>query len=232
MGPAINKNRVLITRCPEDFEETRQLAETFGLTALSFPLLKRQPLTIAEPPAHDWALFTSPAAVRLWPYPTPPGKLLACVGAPTARAAEERGWPVAFVPGRATGTDLARELPAPPGSSVALPVSVRGGAPVTRGLEGRGILVTRVNLYETRATAPSPEALALVGQGFEAVLFASPTATRAWAEYLPGGSLKKKLILSIGPSTTTACGALGWGPILEGVSGDLEDLFQKYASRS
>lgn len=231
MEPTLKKPRLLITRCAEDFEETRQIAEAFGFTALPFPLLRRRPLPVDEPATHDWALFTSPAGVKLWPFPKPPGKRLACVGASTARAARLRGWPVSFVPSRATGTDLARELPASPGASLLLALSAQGGADVTRGLQERGMALTRLNLYDTESMAPAPEARAFLARGFESVLFASPTAARAWAAHLPEEPLLDKTILSIGPSTTAACGALGWGPVLEGESGDLENLFKQYIPR-
>ncbi|MBN8215706.1 MAG: hydroxymethylbilane synthase [Spirochaetes bacterium] len=233
LGPgsrrAPGRKRILVTRCPEDFAATRDLCASLNLIALPFPLLRRERLSLPEIPRGDWAIFTSPASVALWPEAFPPGERIACVGPATEEAANGRSWKTHFIPSRATAEDLAREWPGKPGETAVLPVSRGGGEPLLSDLSRRGVRVQRVDLYDTISTAPDEDALKHFREGFEAVLFASPSAVEAWNERMGRAALGRATLLSIGPSTTAACRKAGFPDPIEGPSGLLPQLLRLFA---
>ena len=169
----------------------------------------------------DWLAITSHRAVP--PLSTRrrdlPSRLrVAVVGARTARAAEEAGWPVSLVspgPGaEALGRTLASRLDG--SESVLLALSDRAGHELETALEGRVSLLWRVTTYRT---VPAPfdsvgAAASLRREDVDAVTFMSPSAVEAVvARVSEVGALDLLLRVPaacVGPSTGRAAETAGF----------------------
>jgi uroporphyrinogen-III synthase len=76
------------------------------------------------------------------------------------------------------------------------------------GLRAHGIVVDRCVVYDTRPVAPDAHSRAQIACGVDAVLFASPSAVRAFGDaQIAVGSAA---IVCIGPTTAAAAAAFAW----------------------
>lgn len=107
----------------------------------------------------QWLLVSSPHAaevlagqldVQNWP-----DVRFAAVGEATAEVLRTQGFPVDFVPGRASGTALGQELPARAGELALHLTSDRARDDLPTALRARGIRYQRLTLYRTRLRPPS-----------------------------------------------------------------------------
>jgi uroporphyrinogen-III synthase len=171
--------------------------------------------------SYDWVAFTSPRAVaaaadvasheRLAPPAGRGPPRVAAVGASTARALRERGWPVAVVNAGVGAADLVRTLAAGEDPSGAVVLFVAGSLArdtLARELAVRGARVTRVEAYRTLLTPPDGARVREdLARGVDAVTFASPSAVDGVALAVDGdlaGALDERPTVAIGPTTARA----------------------------
>jgi uroporphyrinogen-III synthase len=204
--------KVLVLRPRERADELADALRAAGAEPVVVPAVEILP---APEPAvvedalrrrgdFDWMLFTSPSGVPRTLSPPNPTRV-AAVGSVTARALEEAGVEVAFVPSAFTTEALGEELPGAPGRVLTFRAAIAGGA-LEEILRRRGFDVERVDSYTTRPTSPE-EIAAAVKSGVDAVAITSASIARAFAEAV--GAPHDAAIVSIGPSSTRACRELG-----------------------
>jgi uroporphyrinogen-III synthase len=152
----------------------------------------------------EWLVFASQHAVAevVRRVPVPPAYLnIAAVGARTAQALSEAGWPVTVVPAEQTAEGLVAALRPrlTPGVNVLFPAGSRSLPTLNQGLSAAGAVVTQVESYATQsATLDVPACQDWVRRrAIGAVTFTSPSAvaeldralgTRTFDELLEGAT--------------------------------------------
>ncbi len=230
-------SRIAITRSREQNAELRALLVARGADVVSVPTVRfvPQPLSeelaevLAHPNEFTHVAFTSRNGVvyfgrlldaagvdvRDWA-----GCTFAAVGPSTAAACVDHGWKPAIV-SEGGGEALAQELLDAGLSStgrVLLPQSRIARSELESTLAAGGIAVRSVTVYDTREETPECAArlLTLLAEGNppEGVVFASPSAVRAWMSLTgtAGRELllrSETLVVSIGGTTTAALAERG-----------------------
>jgi uroporphyrinogen III methyltransferase/synthase len=153
---------------------------------------------------YDWIVFTSQSAVGFFASRLPTGLFpsalhakMAAVGPNTARSIERLGGSVALVPADSRQEGLVEALRfLPAGTRVLLPLASGARTLLAQGLRAAGCTVDVVSVYRTEAKhdlATPPD--------FDAAVFASPSALRAFVTRLGTSLLADKTIAVIGPTT-------------------------------
>ena len=181
------------------------------------PLLRR---VAARLDRFDWLVFTSARAVEALvmagaEYPGKGRPRIAVVGAATARAVSEIGWPIDFVPAAARGATLARELTrghVRPGHLVLLPRSDRALRDLPAILKRAAVELVEVEAYRTLPRRLSAGELEALGH-IDAFLLASPSAVCGLVGGVAPAALRKLHpkagFVAIGPTTAAALRANG-----------------------
>jgi uroporphyrinogen-III synthase len=209
---------VVVTRAePRDGALSAELAR-IGLPVLRWPVVGIEPADPAEWERHrraigtfDWIVFTSAHAVEVLAdaLPTPAHARIAAVGASTAEALRERGWPVDLT-GRGNGAEglLGPLAEAGVGGRRVLhPTSSRALSTLSDGLERLGAEVVRFTAYHTvGATLDVADCRSWISRrGIGAVTFTSPSAVIELERALGGVDFARLLAdapaLAIGPTT-------------------------------
>ena len=154
-----------------------------------------------------WLAVTSATAVRVVAGRVPrlpAGVRVACVGAATARAAREAGWPVDLVPDDESAAGLAAALPADAGH-VLFPRSEIAAPTFVQALGARGTAVSEVVAYRTEGTGNEPIVLAPPP---DAVLVTSGSVARQVVRRMTPLDPRTH-VACIGPSTADAARAAG-----------------------
>jgi len=217
--------RVLVTRPADQAAPLADALRAAGAVPLLYPTIEVvappdwNPFdaAVAAAAPGDWVVLTSPSAVRMAADRLRAiGRLavvaqlrIAAVGPGTAAALAAEGLPVAVVPeaGRRNQEGLADALSeVPPGARVIFARALEGREALPRALAARGVQVQTVAVSQTRAR----EMPAL--PGFDAALFASPSALRAFVARWTVAPLRSALTVAIGPVTAEAMGAIGLTP--------------------
>lgn len=201
---------VVLTRRPEDNAALADVLRERRAEVLELPCVRTAPLEDAHElasaldalRADDLLVLTSRAgadavaAVRR-PVPCP----VAAVGVTTARHATELGMRVAFVPSRADGRTLGRELPLPAGT-VVLARSDRAAGDLPEILRARGAAVREVVAYRTVAEVDgdATEVVRAIERGPVTIVLASPSAVDALAT-VGVAVLRRAELVAIGPRT-------------------------------
>lgn len=215
--------RVLVTRPRDQSSPLAEALRALGAQPVVYPTIELEPppswveldRALASPAAHDWAVFTSPSAVRftcaradaIGARPRLAALRVAAVGAETARALVGAGLRADIVPPaddqRQEG--LVAALPAlAPGTRVLFPQAIGGREHLREVLEARGCVVDVVPVSQTlpvAALAPLP--------AFDAATFASPSALRAFVARWGAEALAPAIVAVIGPTTAAAARDLG-----------------------
>jgi uroporphyrinogen-III synthase len=224
--------RILLTR-PEG-EGAEEWAAAFaraGAVPIVYPTVAIVPPeswqvvdeAIARLEAYDWMVFTSQTAVGFFASRLPDGRFpsglrakIAAVGRSTARSVERKGGTVALVPADSRQEGLAEALGTlPAGTCVLVPLAAGGRPLLAQSLREGGCVVDVVPVYRTepKPDLPTPPE-------FDVVVFASPSALRAFVMRLGTPSLAGKTIAAIGPTTAKEVEASG----LRAVVADTPDV--------
>ena len=143
---------------------------------------------------YDYIVITSPESAKVFseamsksgnPSPLPQ---IAAVGKATKKALTNAGYDVSFVPSKATGETLAKELPIfgkVKLHRVLYPVSAKAATTIPDALEARkdaSFLVTRLNTYDTVSVKFSDEDMDTIMDDVKVACFGSPTSVDSWLE--------------------------------------------------
>lgn len=207
---------MLVTRPVDQAQPLVDALNAAGAMPIVYPTIGLEPPpswaafdhAVAALPSYDWIVFTSPSAVRfafgraphlaatLGAAPT----AVAAVGAQTAKRLGEYGVSVSLVPEdqRQEGL-IASFADLKPGTRVLFPQAVGGRELLRDVLSAAGALVDVVPVSSTVSlplSTPPP--------AFDAAIFASPSALKAFVAALTTAPLQDKVIAVIGPTTHRA----------------------------
>lgn len=231
MTSTSQENTIFVAMTREDGKNDK-LAECInalgqGLTPVELPCIEhahgpdfdRLPETLYSQP-WDYVIVTSPESAKVlssaWdPQRRDQAPPVAAVGVATQVALESYGIPVAFTPSIATAVVLAKELPVSDAgpTRILYPASVRAAQTLASGLEARGMLVTRLNTYDTVPAQWTPQQRETARQ-CQIACFASPSAVKSWLVNVQDSNIdavvSRPLAACIGETSAKACREHGW----------------------
>jgi uroporphyrinogen III methyltransferase/synthase len=245
----LSGKRIVVTRPHSASPGLIAMLRAEGAEVVNCPLIRiayRTPddLSVLQN-SHEWTVFTSLHAVRgFWRVLQGLGRdarvlgpsRIAAVGPKTAEELHAIGIRPDLVPGvhRASALIDALAPSIPQGGRVLFPHGTLARDEMRVGLRARGILVDELEVYETLPQRPTPEAIADIKTGVDAILLYCPSgaASAADAGLLSHGTP----IACIGPTTAAKVRELGFTPaVVPTVYGDrglidaLADFFQHAA---
>ena len=246
--------RILVTRPEPAASDWAAGLREAGASVRSVPMIQIVPIVATPEQAeafaawddYDAVLFTSANAARhladrAREQDLDPEKLAVtahCVGPATARAALAEGFAVGELPLRGfdaraladrllAGGDLG-------GRRYLLPQALRGRGVLAEALRSAGARVDVVPVYRTEAAPFDAASLraALQGGELDALLFASPSAVRAFADALGehASAARDARIVALGPATAEALQQSGLPPDLQPESATLEACIEALAA--
>lgn len=219
MTSVIAGRRIVVTRAIEQADELAALLQAAGAIPVVIPLIdivtdeagaaELAELAALEVAAFDWLIVTSPngAAHVVGAFAernvSAARAKVAAIGASTAEVLRAGGIEVAFVPAVQSAAGLLAELPdtISPVARVLLVQAANAEATLAAGLHQHGAVVTIVTPYRTVA-ASLTAGQQLAALSADAVLFASGSAARAWADVF--GDSAPPVVVAIGPQTAVA----------------------------
>lgn len=220
----LSGKRILITRTREQAQTLAEKISALGGEPVEFPTIDFAPLedfrelddALARNGEFDWIVFTSANGVRtvgkrmraLGIDPRALKSKIAAIGPATARALEELGLRVDFIPTRFLGAQIAIELPIQHGQRALLLRADLASDTLARELEARGVQVTNVDAYRTIL----PPAREMDLTQIDAVTFTSSSTVRNFVAMLDGkgrGVLANLAVFCIGPVTAETARELG-----------------------
>lgn len=226
-------SRVLVTRAADDAEALVVLLAEAGHQPVVAPMVAREPAPpprqdpFAKVPEPDVLLLTSAAAAVALTDRLPPGfapRRVCCVGPATAQAAADLGLDVDEVPEGRTGADAVRLLGDLRGQRVLWPRAEEATAATTRALIASGATFVDMVVYRTVAHPGAAALLAAAGP-VDLVTLTAPSIARTYAAARAATPAHgTPPVVTIGPTTTAACEALGLEVLAEAVPPGLEGL--------
>ncbi len=200
--------RVILTRSKEDIERDRSLFENLGFEVYPLPLIDTEPISFELPDIKlDYIVFQSAKAVRYFldKVTVSPDTRIVAVGTKTRKQVESYGYKVWKVPSENTARGIVDSMPVGSGEVVLVPRSEQGRTEVLYGLETKGYRVIPLNVYRTLQLKYSQRTILKVLQGGGFIVFASPSAVRAFFANLPKAGkstlTKSLVIVAIGKTT-------------------------------
>ncbi|XP_048226858.1 uroporphyrinogen-III synthase, chloroplastic isoform X3 [Ricinus communis] len=199
-----------------------------GINCLELPLIQhtqgpdfdRLPSVLSNT-SFDWIVITSPEAgsvfLEAWKAAGTPNIKVGVVGAGTASIFNEvkqtsgQSLDIAFVPSKATGKVLASELPKSESKrcTVLYPASAKASNEIEEGLSNRGFEVVRLNTYTTVPVDHVDQMVLKEALICPVVAVASPSAVRAWVNFISESEQWNNSIACIGETTASAAKLLG-----------------------
>lgn len=224
--------RAFLTREKGANGELQTLLESRGIATEELPCIAFQKtegydvlcalIASSEIDHHPWVVITSPAAAAFFAEAcaetrdtsSPKLMSIASVGVGSAKVLEAAGLPVAFLPSKADGKTLARELPADAlanasAGSVLFPSSALAADSIADGLAARRIRTRRINTYTTAPAEWSVADLARA-QAARFVTFGSPSAVRVWTERVGTAAAA----VCVGETTAAMARECGFGRVI------------------
>lgn len=218
--------RVVVTRSPDQAPALAERLAARGAHPLLFPVLDFAALpapefdaVLAQLHCYAWLIFTSANAVQFFLRRASAIDLahlprVAAIGSATAASLREAGLEPDFVPAEFTGEQLAAGLGNLTGKRVLLPRAKIGRPEIIQALATQGAEVDDIALYDTITASPEPVAFAELAQGFEAVIFTSPSSVRNFLSLIAPhhticDHLAQAVVACIGPATAGAAEAAG-----------------------
>jgi hydroxymethylbilane synthase len=217
-------HKILVTRAHEQADTFAEKIRALGGEPMEFPTIDFAPLqdfreldnAIVRVKEFDWVVFTSANGVRfvadrlqtlgIQPRVFAATKI-AAIGPATARALQDIGLRVDFIPTKFLGEQIAIELPIERGQRALLLRADIASDVLARGLEARGVAVTNIESYRT----VMPMARAVDLRDVDAVTFTSSSTVRNFVAMLNGArsELKHAAVFCIGPVTAETARDLG-----------------------
>ncbi|MEM1165074.1 MAG: uroporphyrinogen-III C-methyltransferase [Planctomycetota bacterium] len=216
--------RVVVTRPRSASAELHACVRALGADVIDCPMIEIRDaipdparLRRALEPAPSWVVATSRHGAAAFARSLRAARLdaralagarLAAVGPTTQAAFEAAGLMVDLVPGvhRASGLIEAMARSGPPGR-VLFAAGTLARDELADGLRGCGFEIDVVTVYETTFIHPTEHARREIERGVDAVLLASPSAARSWAE--AGLPTEGPRFVAIGPTTAQGAAACG-----------------------
>lgn len=243
-APRLRGRGVLVTRAEAQAADLVEAIEREGGRAYAHPVLAIVPPTDPAPldaaaaavEDYDWVLLTSQNAAEAFlsrlTLGTAP-RALACVGASTARACQERGFKVDLVPTTFNADALLEALAGRLGDAMGhsvflMPRAEEGRETLPQGLRERGARVDVVTAYRTVPAETEKAALlkALAAAEIDVLTFASPSAVTFFHRLLGGEPLLEEArrlpAVCIGAVTAARAEALGFSTVLTAAASSLE----------
>jgi uroporphyrinogen-III synthase len=243
LAQPLRGRKILITRAREGAQALAERIRALGGEPIEFPTIDFAPLedfreldnALARVGQFDWVIFTSANGVRAAAErleqgsegageqgsraPQHPCKAalqrakLAAIGPATARALEELGLNVDFIPTKYLGEQIALELPVESGQRALLLRADIAPDTLARGLTARGVAVTNVAAYRTIM----PPARELDLSQVDAVAFTSSSTVRNFVAMSrsstpgqqPRDALAHIAVFCIGPVTAETARQVG-----------------------
>ncbi|WP_333784907.1 uroporphyrinogen-III synthase [Thermocrinis sp.] len=201
------KLTILLTRAKEDIEKDRIIFEREGFKVIGLPLIEEAPLEFEVPEGKfDFVIFQSQKAVKYFSSRvslTGKEKILA-VGEKTKEAVESYGYRVWAVPAQYYAEELVKLLEGYSGR-VLIPRSNIGREEVIQRLRQMGFEVWPLDVYQTKLVDYPPQEFEEKVNVSNFLVFASPSAVRAFFANLQKLSnrptLSNKKIICIGKTT-------------------------------
>jgi len=212
MSSDLFKTSVVVTRASDSTLAPYLSLIVWGVKIRRAPLIATAATGASLPPLSpsDWVVFTSQRAVAALAGAERlalPECSVAAVGPATAKALRRAGRPPDLVPDAAHALGLLAALDAVGGiSRVVYPCAEETQGTLEDGLAARGIPLVRVPVYRTICPEDAGAALDAALPA-DVITLASGSAARHLAAL--GRDLGEARIAVIGPSTETACRALG-----------------------
>ncbi len=206
--------RVVITRPRHQQDELAEAIAMLGADVVQLPLIDiveehggidnlRAELNDVD--RIDWLVVSSPNGARVVAALHEDGVWLPPIAAIGIATAEALGHDVDLVSGRANAASLVDAFPVGHGRVVVVQ-GERADATLVDGLEAKGWMVTRCNVYRTVHTSPSADELERV-RSADAVVFASGSAAENWSRLVGTGF--GGVIVVIGPITKAVAEGVG-----------------------
>jgi uroporphyrinogen III methyltransferase/synthase len=226
-GPSLEGLRIVVTRREGQNEDLCREIKARGGRAIPFPCIKTVPAGDAGGDQYrnaskfPWLVFTSPAGVDFFfsGYTAAGGDLralsgcrIAAVGPSTAEALKGRGLIADYIPPRFNGRSLGEGLAERMGNrEEALLIRSRRGAPgLPEALAAGAVSFREFPVYDTLPAEGGAYAKKIIGAGaFDMVLFASPSAVSAFADFFPALDFSALKALCTGETTAERARELG-----------------------
>jgi uroporphyrinogen-III synthase len=226
--PRLTGQKLLITRSADDAADWASTLAAEGATPIIFPCVRSEAIGDASLAGRfgaaiasaDWLVCTSRRGVDRVAGLTGaklPAKLrLAAVGMATAGRFREHFGRCELVGGgtaAALGAELAGHADLPKAARCVLALATNAGPDLAAMLAAAGATVDRFDVYRTVPAGPLDPPQPLSGLGCDAVIFASPTAVRGFANQVDVD--RAGVFVTIGPSTSKAVRAQRWNVAAE-----------------
>jgi len=238
---------VIVTRPAPQAGRFLALLREHGATAIAFPTLAIEPMTLDDAQrcvlaldAFDWIIYTSANAVQhSMPQLGRPAKSrVGAIGRATARALADAGITVhaAPEPGSASDSDGLLAHPAlagPAGRRILIVKGVGGRDALRAGLAARGAEVSTADVYRRMRPVPTRQALDELGRAGDAAMVVATVTSAEVLESLlqlaPADQypwLRDSTLLVPGDRVAAAARRLRWrGPLVVAGSAEDETMF-------